>query len=165
MKFIPVGRVLSAHGVGGEVRFTYYNETGSAFPDYPSFFVDQAGAKIELKPSRVRRQGDAFIIKFKDLETVEKVNFLLKEELLVAEKDLPALDEGEYYDYELVGLEALTEHNRVVGTVKDVMHTRANDILVIEGPREVLVPMTEDHVVDIDTVSGFVRVREKALVE
>ena len=38
MKFIPVGRVVAAHGLKGEVKFRYYNETGSAFLQYPALF-------------------------------------------------------------------------------------------------------------------------------
>ena len=47
MKFIPVGRVVAAHGLRGEVKFRYYNEDGTASLQYPSFFVDDNGKKIE----------------------------------------------------------------------------------------------------------------------
>ena len=165
MKLIPVGRVIAAHGVKGEIRLRYYNDTTTDPPGYPSFFVDRAGTNIELKPSRVRRQGNTFIVKFKGLETIEDVGFLFKKELSVAEKDLPALDEDEYYDYQLLGLEAVTEKGRTLGKVADVMHTGSADILVVEGSREVLVPMTEEHIVEISREEGFVKVREEALVE
>ncbi len=165
MRFIPVGRVVSPHGLRGEVKFRYYNETGTTLPEYPSFFVDEGGAKTELKLSTARRQGNAFLMKFAGLETPEGVRFLLKKELLVAEDDLPALGEDEYYDYQLIGLRVLTEKERMVGTVKDIIHTGANDILVIDGPPEVLVPMTEGHIVSVDRSNGLVRVREEAVVE
>ncbi len=165
MKLIPVGRVIAAHGVKGEIKVRYYNETATDPPCYPSFFVDRAGTSIELKPSRVRRQGNVFIIKFRGLETVEDLGFLLKKELSVAEKDLPALGEDEYYDYELLGLETVTEKGRALGKVVDVMHTRSADILVIEGSKEVLVPMTDAHIVEIAREAGFVKVREEAFVE
>ena len=62
-------------------------------------------------------------------------------------------------------LQQSRKQDRKIGTVKDVMHTKANDILVIEGAREVLVPMTEDHIVDVSMEDGLVRVREDGLVE
>jgi 16S rRNA processing protein RimM len=165
MKFIPVGQIVAAHGLRGEVKFRYYNETGSASLQYRTFFVDQDDKKIELKPIRARLQGGVFVIQFEGFDRLERVRPLLKKELFVAERDLPPLEEGEYYDYELIGLEAVTEDGRSIGTVRDIMHTRANDILVIEGYREALVPMTEDHIVDISREGGFVRVRGEALVE
>ncbi len=165
MTFIPVGQIVAFHGLRGEVRFRYYNESKEAFLGYPAFFVDRDDKKIELKPSRVRLQGEAFIIKFKGLDTREEVGFLLNKELLVAEEDLPPLEEGEYYDFQLVGLKALTMGGRVVGRVKDVMHIGATDILVIAGDQEVLVPMTEDHIGDISVTGGFVQITEAAFAE
>lgn len=165
MKFIPVGRVVAAHGVRGEIKFRYYNEGAAAFLQYPAFFADDNGAKRELTPLQVRLQGGLFIIKFKGLETGEDARFLLKRELFVREEDLAPLGEDEYYDYQLIGLTAITEQERTVGTVIDVMHTKANDILVIGGTTEVLVPMTEAHIVGVSMEEGLVRVREDGLVE
>lgn len=165
MKFIPVGRVVAAHGVRGEIRFRYYNEDVAASPQYPSFFVEEDGAKRELKSVRARSHGSLFLIKFAGLDTSDEVRFLLGKELFVREQDLVPLGADEYYDYQLVGLAAVTEAGRKLGTVKDVMHTKANDILVVGGGREVLVPMTGDHIVRISMGEGLVEVREDGLVE
>ncbi len=165
MKFIPVGRVVAAHGVRGEVKFRYYNEGATASLEYPSFFTDDNGTKRELKPLRVRLQGDLFVIRFKGLETAEDARFLFKRELFVREEDLAPLGADEYYDYQLIGLAAVTEQDRKVGTVVDVMHTKAGDILVIGGTKELLVPMTDAHIVNVSMEDGLVRVREDGLVE
>jgi 16S rRNA processing protein RimM len=165
MKYVPVGRVVSAHGVRGEVRFRYYNESSPTSVRYPTFFADLAGKKIELEPLRVRLGRGVSIMKFRGLETAEEVHFLLGNELFVREDDLPPLGPDEYYDYQLIGLAAVTEAGRVVGAVRGVMHTKAHDILVIAGAGEILVPMTEEHILTISREGGFVRVREDALVE
>jgi len=165
MTFVPVGQIVAFHGLRGEVRFRYYNEGGQALLQYPAFFVDQDDKKIELNPSRIRPQGDTFIMKFKGLETRDGVRFLLGKELFVAEKHLLPLEEHEYYDFQLVGLKALTVEGRTIGRVKDVMHTGACDILVIQGEGEVLVPMTDDHIADISHEGGFVRITEAAFAE
>lgn len=164
MKLVPVGQVTAVHGLGGEVRFRYYNEGGDPLR-YPSFFVDDNGAEIELRPAGVRLRKEQFIIKFKGLESVEAVSFLLGKEVFVRESDLAPLAEDEYYDYQLIGLEAVAEDGRSLGAVKDVMHTRANDILVVGDAPEVLVPMTEDYIVKIDREAGLVRVRGDGLIE
>jgi 16S rRNA processing protein RimM len=165
MKLIPVGRVVAAHGLKGEVKLRYYDETAMDLPRYPSFFVDRAGTPVALRPSRVRRQGNTFIVKFKGFETVEDVAFLCRRQLFIAEGDLPALGEGEYYDYQLIGLKAVTEEGNTLGKVVDVMHTGGADILVVKGSRELLVPLAEEHIMEIRREEGFVKVREKALVE
>lgn len=165
-----MGQIVASHGLKGEVKFRYYNETGSDFVRYPSFFVDHNDKKIELRLIGARPQGSLFVIRFKDFDTMEKARPLLGKELLVAEKDLPALEEDEYYDYQLIGLDAVAGDGTPLGRVTEVVHTGANDILVIAGTTgrlastgETLVPMTEDHIVDIDIKNGVVRVRAEAL--
>ncbi len=165
MKLIPVGRVVAVHGVRGEVTVRYYNDATTGTLRYPSFFVDRAGTSVELKPARIRQQGNIFIMKFMGLETVEAVSFLLKKELAVAESDLALLEEDEYYDYQLIGLRTVTDRGRDLGKVTGVMHIRGRDILVVQNGREVLVPMTDDHIVKIDREEGLVWVREESLVE
>ena len=58
MNFIPVGRIVASHGLRGEVKFRYYNETGSDFLQYHSFFADLDDKKIKLKPIETRLQGN-----------------------------------------------------------------------------------------------------------
>jgi 16S rRNA processing protein RimM len=165
MRFIPVGQVAAAHGLKGEVRFRYYNEDETASLRYPSFFVDDKGAKIQLRPEKLSLRKKRFIVRFQGLETADDVRFLVGKEIFVREDDLPPLGEGEYYEYQLIGLSAVTEDGRKVGIVREIMHTKASDILVIAGRRDALIPMTEDHIAKIDRDNGFICVREEGLVE
>jgi 16S rRNA processing protein RimM len=165
MGLISVGQAVAAHGVKGEVKFWYYSDSGSGPLIYRRFIAYRDGEEVELFPARVRRQGPSFVIKFNGLETLESISFLLKRELYVREEDLPRLEEDEYYDYQLMGLDAVTEEGMVLGRVKDVMHTGASDILVIQGEKETLVPMTEDYVVAIRLADRIVEIRRAALLE
>jgi 16S rRNA processing protein RimM len=164
MDFIPVGLVVSAHGVKGEVKFKYYNE-GVGSIDYPSLFVEALGSYSELTLSRIRRQGNHFIIAFNGLDTIEKCAFLLKKELFVAVKDLPSLEEDEYYDYELIGLHVMNSKGKLLGKVSQIMHIRQRDILVVVGIEELLVPMSDDYIIGISRKDGTIQVQEEALIE
>jgi 16S rRNA processing protein RimM len=165
MTFIPVGRVVSTHGIRGEVKFRYYNESGSASLQYPAFFADHKGTKRELVPTRIRPQGRLFLMTFEGLDRVEEARLLVGAELFVRGGGPCPFREDEYYDYQLIGLGVVTVKGQRIGTVKDVMHTGANDILVVQGEREVLVPMTEECIFAVNTDEGIVRVREEGLVE
>ena len=89
MKLIPVGRLTAAHGLKGELRLRYYNEGGDAPLRYPSFFVEDNGKEIELKPAEVRTHQKQFLIKFKGLEGADAIRFLIGKEVFVREEDLP----------------------------------------------------------------------------
>lgn len=85
--------------------------------------------------------------------------------VLVAETALPATGEDEYFDFELLGAEVLDTAGTPIGTVRELVATGANDVLVADGPRgEILIPLTRRAVVDIDRTGRRIVVDARALV-
>jgi 16S rRNA processing protein RimM len=164
MKWIPVGRVVSTFGIRGEVKFHYYNEVKEGFLDYTSLFILKGDEFMELKPEGVRHRQRSFHLSFQGFSTIEDAAFLVGKELFVREEDLPRLEEGEYYEYQLIGLEVTTLQGSYLGRVRSLMHTAAGDILVVEGERELMIPMVEGFIIDIDVSRGMVRVDIEELV-
>jgi 16S rRNA processing protein RimM len=79
--------------------------------------------------------------------------------LLEVERDqLPPTEEDEYYAFELVGLEVVEESGRVLGTVKAVAPGVANDVLEVGD--DLLLPMVEECVLEIDLDARRIRVAE-----
>jgi 16S rRNA processing protein RimM len=165
MKYIPIGQVISAHGMQGDVRFRYYGESEENLKGYRTLFVELDGKKIELKPVSVRRQKNLFLIRFRGLESLEKASFLPKKELLVAEIDLPELEGDEYYDFQLTGMIVVNEQGATIGMVEEVLHTKGGDILSIIGKRNLLIPMRDDFILDVDTRNSRITVRESPFLE
>ena len=160
MKYVPVGTIVSAHGVKGEIRFRYYNDEKGVLNGYTSFFVKSDDDWLQLHPTGINFHKGIFRIKFKGLDTIEDVSFLINRELYVKEGDLPGLDVDEYYEYQLIGLDVRSENDESLGTVSGIIRTGANDCLVVKGDREVLVPMTEDHILAVDMGNRVIRVRD-----
>ncbi len=165
MRYIPVGRVISARGLQGEIRFRYYNDSEKSLYHYPAFFADYNGRKVQLRPSQIESRRGCFLIQFGGFETPEAVSFLIGKELFVKEEDLPDLGEGEYYDYQLIGLKVLDPNGAAIGRVKEVIHTKANDVIVVEGEKEMLIPMQEEFVLDVNIDAASISVSEGALIE
>ncbi|HAR96333.1 MAG TPA: 16S rRNA processing protein RimM [Deltaproteobacteria bacterium] len=161
MKYVSIGQVVSAHGIQGDLRFSYYSESEANLKRYGTLYAEVDGNKIELKPVSVRRQKKLFLIRFKGLESIEKVSFLLKKELFVAEADLPELDGDEYYDFQLMGMTVVNEEGEEIGRVDEVLHTKGGDILSIGGKTSLLVPLHEDFILHIDTANARIAVRER----
>jgi 16S rRNA processing protein RimM len=163
MGLIPVGRVIADHGLNGAVKFKYYNEGIEQFYNYTSLVIDKDGRQTELKPTEVRFSKGFFYLKFEGLNSPEKVSFLINLELCVREEDLPPLDNDEYYDYQLIGLHATNSRGNEIGTVTQVIHTGMNDIIVVTGKKEILVPMVEDIILKIDLGDSCISIDEGAL--
>ncbi len=72
----------------------------------------------------------------------------------VPRPDLPVLPEGEFYTFEIIGLRVEEAGGRVLGVVRDVLPSPANDNLELDDGT--LVPMIEDAIQSIDPVNGVV---------
>jgi len=163
MKWIPVGRVVSTSGIRGEVKFYYYNEVKEEFFDYTSLFALKGDEYRELEPEGAKYRKNFFYLSFRGLTTIEEVSFLVAKELFVREEDLRPLDNNEYYEYQLIGLNVINVDGAPLGKVRSVMHTGAGDILVVKGEQEYMIPMVEGFIGTIDIENGKVEVNIEGL--
>ncbi len=161
---IPVGRVVSTHGTKGEVKFRYYNEASEEFYGYASFIANRGGQDIELRPWQVRFHKGLFLMAFEGFESIESVGFLLNQELFVRETDLPPVQEDEYYEYQLIGLDVVNEKDEFLGKVKEILHTGAQGVIVATGAEELLIPMVSDYIIRIDIPESKIVVSEESLL-
>ncbi|QGT79117.1 ribosome maturation factor RimM [Guyparkeria halophila] len=87
---------------------------------------------------------------FDDRTAVESLG---RAEVVVDREALPPAGPNEYYWRDLIGCEVVHLSGQVLGEVKDMMETGANDVLVVQGDRERLIPFLPDEViraVDLD---------------
>lgn len=74
--------------------------------------------------------------------------------LQIDEKLLPDLDEGVYYEGEIVGATVFNEENNKIGTLKEILFLPANDVWVVDRPskKDLLLPFIESVILDVDTI-------------
>jgi len=84
---------------------------------------------------------------------------LLDVEIAVAREDLPQTQDGEFYWTDLEGLQVVHRDGRSLGKVAYLMATGANDVLVVEGDEENLIPFVMgDVILDVDLAQGRISV-------
>lgn len=158
MNWVPVGRVVSVHGIRGEVKFYYYNEVKGEFLRYTSLFALKDDRYIELEPLGAVYRKNFYYLSFRGLSSPQEVSFLAGKELFVREGDLPLLEDGEYYEYQLIGLEVVDVHGTMLGKVRSILRSGAHDVLIVAGEKEIMLPMVEGFVVEVDIKGGTIRV-------
>jgi 16S rRNA processing protein RimM len=143
---VAVGRVGKPHGLDG----AFFVEGAS---DDPRWFdvgsrLFAGGEELAVVVARRGSQGRPVI----RLERPVERGAVLE----VPREALPPPGEGEYYRFQLVGLEVLEEGGRPLGKVADVQPGVANDVLALEGG--LLLPLVEACVRDIDLEGGRILV-------
>jgi len=161
MGYVPVGRVISTHGIKGEVKFQYYNDEKEVFYEYTSFLVKNENNRwVTFEPTDKRFYKGFFYLKFKGFDSPEAALSLINKEFFVKEEQLPPLNDDEYYEYQLIGLKVINQDDIGVGTVTEVMHTGAQKLIVVRGEKEILIPMVEDYILSIDIINKNITVVE-----
>lgn len=98
-----------------------------------------------------RAHGRLHLVRFEGVDRIEDAEPFVGTVLSVAESDLPAVGPGEFYAYQLEGLEVVTVGGERLGTVESLFPTGSNEVLVVrDGAREHLIPVIADVIRTID---------------
>jgi 16S rRNA processing protein RimM len=152
--FITIGKIRRAHGVDGEMVVEKWSERDELFK--PGSVI-HAGTRLRDLKIRTRRDHDKFLLlSFHGFDDVDQAMELTNLILYVRKESLPALPDGEYYHFELVGLRVEDEQGNNLGVLSEVMVTGANDVYVVtsEDGKEILLPVIPDVIKQIDINSS-----------
>lgn len=143
---IPVGKIISTHGIKGLVKFFSYSGNRESLQSAQAVFLkknDGLYRDFQLKSISARSGG--FILGFSGIDTIEQVQALVGLELYLRVDQLPAPDNDEYYWRDLIGLQVVTDHGVELGTIVDIFQTGSSDIYVVQGGlKEYLIPAIAD---------------------
>lgn len=153
-----IGQVVKPHGVNGEVRVRMITDLPERFNWLETVYVGES----QLEPvavESVRFHKSFVLLKLAGHDTREAAVSLRSQYLLVPESEAVPLEEGEYYLYQLVGLAVYTDEGEHLGELVEVLETKANNVFIVMGDRgEVLLPDTEEVILDIDFDNGRMEV-------
>jgi 16S rRNA processing protein RimM len=148
--FLAVGKLRRPHGVRGEILMEVYTD----FPErlLPGTVLYLEGGSAQLMLAKRRSHNDGLLLTFRGYDTPEAVGRLRNQRLYVKAADLPPLEDGEYYQHQLIGLEVISDSGETIGVVTAILETGASDVLVIRpstGP-EVLIPAVDAFMQHVD---------------
>ncbi|MBP1764453.1 MAG: Ribosome maturation factor rimM [Firmicutes bacterium] len=146
---IAVGKIVAPHGVRGDVRIIPLTD----FPDRfrPSLVV-YLSDRSPLVINQVKQNNQFLLLKFKSFDDRNSVESLRGQLIHVKEQDLVALPKGQFYIFEIIGLQVYDEADVHLGVVTNVLQTGSNDVYVIEKPGEkpILIPALKEVVRQVD---------------
>ncbi|MEM9086967.1 MAG: ribosome maturation factor RimM [Pseudomonadota bacterium] len=155
-KPIELAAITGAHGIHGEVRLKLFGEGVEALSLHKHLIARDTGATLTLKKIRSDNKGGA-VARLAEATNRAEAERLRGTVLTIAREALPALDEGEYYHADLIGLAVHTDAGKTVGIVIAVQNFGATDIIEIEkhpapakGMKTFMVPMTKEAVIEWD---------------
>jgi 16S rRNA processing protein RimM len=152
---IVFGRIAGVHGLRGALRVRPDNPE-SDVPAIERVFVDQLGTPVEYRVRSTSRAGHgSFKMELEGVDYIEQAQALRGAEVYLAVEDLPPVAQNQFYYFQVVGLRVETTDGRPLGTIAEVFFNGSNDVWVVkQGSGEVLVPVIDDVVRQIDLAGG-----------
>ena len=153
---IAVGRINSTWGLRGHVKVTPLTSNEQRLQPGAVVFVRGEPRRI-LDVASPRGYPCIVFEGYEDRTAADALRDTLIE---IAEDELPALPDGEYYVHDLVGLAVLDADGAAIGELAEVLRTGANDVYLVrrEGARDLLIPAIPEVILEVDLAAGRMRI-------
>ena len=154
-RILTLGSIAGPHGLKGWVRVISHTDPREAIFSYHPWLLGENQQAVEILDGG--RSGKSLVVHLEGVNDREAAEALNGKAIGVYRSQLPELEDKEFYWADLIGLEVVLPEGRSLGKIEQMMATGANDVMVVEGDRQRLIPFVIDQtVVEVDTESGKV---------
>lgn len=140
-KVVPLGHVSGVHGVQGWVKIHSLTDPREAIFEYQPWLMGDSREERRIRQGK--KHGNRLIAQFEEINDRDAAEALVHQSIAVYRDQFPETEAGEFYWSDLVGLKVELEDGTELGTIENLMATGANDVMVVKGDRERLVPFVQ----------------------
>ena len=152
---VPLGHISGVHGVRGWVKIHSLTEPREAIFEYQPWLLGESLEEVRILQGK--KHGSRLIALFENTNDRETAEVLVTTPIAAYRDQLPETEDGKYYWMDLVGLAVKLEDGTVLGEVSNLLATGANDVMVVKGDRERLVPFVQgQYVKQVDLENGVI---------
>lgn len=152
-QYLQAGTIVSTHGVRGECKILPWADG----PEFLTLFdrVYLKGREFQVESARV--QKSCVLLKLRGVDTMEAAQ-ALRNTVVEVNRDDVELEEGIHFIADLIGLPVLAE-GREIGKVKEILSMPGNDVYVVQGEHEYMIPGVKEFLLETNPEAGFIRVK------
>lgn len=158
--YLRVGVISSTHGLKGEVKVFPTTDDTERFRRLKKVILDTGKEYKSLEVAGVKFFKNQVILKFREFNHINEVEQYKGKDLLITRDQAVPLEENENFITDLIGMEVYTDQEQLLGILRDVLKTGANDVYVVESGegKEVLLPAIPSCILDVDVEAARMRV-------
>jgi 16S rRNA processing protein RimM len=154
-RLVILGRLTGLYGVQGWLKVFSDTEPREGIVKYPRWWVKQQDGWKQFRVEQGRRHGKTVVVKLDGIVDRDAATKLLGAEIAIEREQLPETAPDEFYWADLEGLSVVCQDGTELGRVDHLFETGANDVLVVRGDRERLIPYILEQVIkSVDLESG-----------
>lgn len=161
-----LGYISKAHGLAGEVQLSLDTETPEYYKELESVFIEINNKLIPFFIESISISGKKAIVKFEDLDHIDQASELTGKKAFLPLEMLPELEDDQFYYHEITGYTVIDSTAGTLGSVDAVIENPGHDLILMSyKEKEVIIPITEDivHNIDRDKAEVYVTLPEGLL--
>lgn len=138
--WVVIGRFGRVHGIKGFIQVHSFTDPLDNVFEYQPWFINLKKTWCPIKIHQEQNNGHKFLVQVENYMTREEAGFLTNMEIAVPRHILPELN-NEFYHHDLIGLKVYNDQQEYLGEITDIFVTGANDVLIISGESQYLIPL------------------------
>lgn len=150
---LPTGQIVNTHGLRGHVKVMPWADDPDDLLDFDRFFIDGKQYDVE----HASRQKNMILLKLEGVDSIEDAALLRNKEIAISRDDIE-LEEGVVFIADLIGVPVLADGVEI-GKITEVLTPPGNDVYVVKGQHEYMIPAVKEFIEELNPEAGFVKVR------
>lgn len=152
-QYLEAGEIVGTHGIRGEVKIMPWCDGPDFLKAFHSFYIEGTPYKVEA--ARVHK--NMLLCKLQGVDDVS-IAQTFKNKVVKIDRDSAPVAKGRVFIADLIGLPIYAEGEEI-GTLKDVYSGPANDVYIVKGKREYMIPAVSEFLEDVNPDEGYIKVK------
>lgn len=153
-KYLEAGQIVNTHGVRGEIKIMPWADSPEFLLKFKTLYIGGRGFRVQS--ARVHKN-----MVLAKMEGVDDVNdaMSLKNKTVCIDRGDVRLPKGHFFISDIIGARVVDENGGEIGVLADVLEMPAQNIYVVRGEREIMIPAVDEFILNTDVENGLVTVR------
>jgi 16S rRNA processing protein RimM len=157
-KFVTLGRISGLYGVTGWVKVYSHTSPLNNILKYSKWYLKIEESWQEYQLETGKPHGKGIIAKLAGIDDRDVAATFIDIDIAIPRDQLPELGKNEFYWTDLEGIKVVTIEGVELGLLDHLFETGANDVMVIKGERQRLLPYIDQVVKRVDLEAGIMEV-------
>jgi len=151
-EYLIIGQVVGSWGVRGESKVSIITDFPERFSSLKRVYLGEGYVPYKVQHARLHKRWA--LIKFVGVDDPADARALAGQYVCIPIAEAMPLAADEYYEHQILGLAVWTDEGEYLGRIAEILFTGSNDVYVVQGEGELLIPALKDVVLRVDLEQG-----------
>ena len=152
-KYLEAGEIVNTHGIQGEMKVLPWCDGPEFLKAFKTFYIE--GVPHKVTASRIHK--NMLLCKLQGIDDVNKAQ-TYKGKIIKIDRDSAKIAEGRVFISDLIDLPVFADGQQI-GILKDVYTGPANDVYIVQGEKQYMIPAVSEFLLDVNVDEGYIKVK------